>query len=64
MAQKRLVIKHSKMKQNKRSKINELNGYNEDRFYGEIEDDEDLAKNGYSFKKKFSKKYKKKDFVR
>lgn len=63
--QKRLVIKHPKMKQNDRSKVNEVNEFaEEERMDADDEmagDDQDEAINNYLLKKNnFPKKLKKK----
>lgn len=57
-AQKRLVLKHPRMRQNDRANVNELTEYEDDRFYDQIEDD---AISGPLAKKRLIiKKYKKK----
>ena len=63
-AQKRLVIKHPKMKQNDRSKVNEINEFaeEEDRIDGEdemVDGDQDEAINNYLVKKGYARKLKK-----
>lgn len=65
--QKRLVIKHPKMKQNDRSKVNEVNEFaeEEDRIDGDDEmadgGDQDEAINNYLLKKNgYARKLKKK----